>query len=314
MNDGGGTGSSAKPIYHKFISMAKRLNPRYLVMIVPSRWFTGGKGLDEFRAEMLHDDRIREIHDYINANDCFPGVAIEGGVSYFLWKRDERGLCKVFSHTQNQITSTSERPLLEEGLDVFIRHNEVISIIRKVLALGEPSFSSLVSPRNPYHIKAPLDERAVGDIECKVFGVEKNKRIYKDMAAEAVGRNREEIPQYKLFISKADGAAGQIGYPIPARILGKAEIAPPNTACTETFLRIGPFESEEECQNVKSYMETKFFRCLVGARKNKNMTQSTYSFVPIQDFSRSWTDEALYQKYGINEKEIAFMETMISHL
>ena len=120
MSDGGGTGSSAMPIYHKFIINAKKLNPRYLTMIIPSRWFTGGKGLDEFRDEMLHDEHIREIHDFGNANDCFPGVAIEGGVCYFLWNRDQKGLCKVYSHSQNQITAISERPLLEKGADVFI--------------------------------------------------------------------------------------------------------------------------------------------------------------------------------------------------
>ena len=117
--------------------------------------------------------------------------------------------------------------------------------------------------------------------------MESGKRVYKNIDKSYIERNIEELSRHKIFISKADGAAGQIGYPIPARILGKSEIAGVNTACTETFLRIGPFDSEQECKNVKSYIETKFFRCLVGARKNKNMTQSTYSFVPIQDFSKS---------------------------
>ncbi len=311
MSDGGGTGSSAMPIYHRFITTAKALKPRYLTMIVPSRWFTGGKGLDDFRAEMLHDDRIREIHDFGNANDCFPGVAIEGGVCYFLWNRDERGLCRVCSHSKDDITATSERPLLEEGADVFIRYNEAISIIRKVAAFGERSFSSLVSPRNPYSIHAPFEESRSRKETCRVLGVDR-KRVYKNMELSAIGRNQEEIDSWKLFISKADGAAGQIGHPMPARILGKSEIAAPGTACTETFLRIGPFGSEEECRNVKSYIETKFFRCLVGARKNKNMTQSTYSFAPVQDFSRPWADEELYAKYGLTEAEIAFIEAMIS--
>lgn len=137
------------------------------------------------------------------------------------------------------------------------------------------------------------------------------KRIYKNIDISYIERNKEELNKYKIFISKADGAAGQIGYPVPARILGKSEIAGINTACTETFLRIGPFETEQQCKNVKSYIETKFFRCLVGARKNKNMTQSTYSFVPLQDFSKPWTDEELYAKYGLTEEEIAFIESMI---
>ena len=312
LNDGGGTGSSAMPIYHKFILQAKQLKPRYLTMIIPSRWFTGGKGLDDFRDEMLHDEHIREIHDFGNACDCFPGVSIEGGVCYFLWNRDAKGLCKVYSHSQSKITAVSERPLLEDGADVFIRYNEIISIIRKVASFKERSFSELVSTRNPYHLRSPFVESENSINTCKVFGVEGGKRVYKEIDKLFIERNIEEVSKYKIFISKADGAAGQIGYPVPARILGRAEIAGVNTACTETFLRIGPFNSVYECENVKSYLETKFFRSLVGARKNKNMTQSTYSFVPLQDFSKPWTDEELYAKYGLSEDEIEFIEKMIS--
>jgi site-specific DNA-methyltransferase (adenine-specific) len=311
LNDGGGSGSSAIPLYHKFVEQAKKLQPRYLTMIIQARWYAGGKGLDAFRDSMLNDNRIREIHDFGNANDCFPGTAIEGGVCYFLWNRDNKGLCKVYSHSQNQITTMSERPLLENGIDVFIRYNEVISIIRKVLAFNEESFSILVSPRNPYHFKSQFIESKTQNNTCKVLGIDGSKRIYKNINVSSLGRNVHELSKYKIFISKADGAAGQIGHPIPARILGKAEIAGKNTACTETFLRIGPFANSRECHNVKSYIETKFFRCLVGARKNKNMTQSTYSFVPMQDFNEEWTDEKLYKKYGLNEEEIAFIESMI---
>lgn len=311
LNDGGGSGSSAIPLYHKFVEQAKKLNPRYLTMIIPARWYAGGKGLDDFRNNMLNDERIREIHDFGNAGDCFPGVAIEGGVCYFLWDRDNKGLCRVYSHFQNQITGISERPLLEEGTDVFIRYNEVISIIRKVSAFKEESFATIVSPRNPYHIKSEFIEVKTKNKTCKVLGIENGKRLYKNMEVVSVGRNSEELSKHKIFISKADGAAGQIGYPIPARILGKSEIAGLNTVCTETFLRIGPFDSEIVCKNVKTYIYTKFFRCLVGARKNKNMTQSTYSFVPLQDFNEEWTDEKLYKKYGLSEEEIAFIESMI---
>ena len=312
LSDGGGTGSSAMPIYHKFIQQSKKLNPRFITMIIPSRWFSGGKGLDDFRDEMLHDDRIREIHDFGNANDCFPGVAIEGGVCYFLWNREQRGLCKVYSHSKDNITAISERPLLEEGADVFIRYNEIISVIRKVASLREKSFSDIVSPRNPYVFRSEYKEEKNARNTCKMLGVESGKRVFKSINLNLLGRGIDELPKYKIFISKADGAAGQIGFPVPARIIGKAVICGPNVACTETFLRVGPFDNEETAKNVKAYMETKFFRALVGARKNKNMTQATYSFVPLQDFSKPWTDKELYAKYNLSQEEIDFIETMIA--
>lgn len=146
----GGAQASAIPIYNKFVEQAKKLNPRYLTMIIPSRWFSGGKGLDSFRDEMLKDKRIRVLHDYFDASECFPGVEIKGGVCYFLWKRDNEGLCRVYSHTEGKIISESERSLLEEGSDVFIRRAEVISIFKKVAQKDEASFSKIVSTRKPF--------------------------------------------------------------------------------------------------------------------------------------------------------------------
>ena len=145
-----------------------------------------------------------------------------------------------------------------------------------------------------------------------MLGVEAGKRVFKSINLNLLGRGIDELPKYKIFISKADGAAGQIGFPVPARIIGKAVICGPNVACTETFLRVGPFDNEETAKNVKAYMETKFFRALVGARKNKNMTQATYSFVPLQDFSKPWTDKELYAKYNLSQEEIDFIENMIA--
>lgn len=313
MSDGGGTGSSAIPLYHKFVEQAKKLNPRYLTMIIPSRWFAGGKGLDNFRDTMLKDNCLREMHDFLDASECFSGVSIEGGVCYFLWKRDEKGLCMVHTHSSNGISSVTERPLLEEGADVFIRYNEVISIIRKVIAKKEDNFSNLVSPRNPYGIgnEALTGSYSEQAKKIKVLGVLKSKRVIKKIPLAQLGRNIDELNSYRLFISKADGAAGQIGNPIPARIIGKIVVAEPNIACTETFLRIGVFSNEQEALHVKQYMETKFFRVLVGVRKNKNMTRDTYSFAPIQDFSEPWTDEKLYKKYKLTKEEIEFIESMI---
>lgn len=322
MRDGGGTGSSATPIYQYFINSAKKLNPRYLSMIIPARWFVGGKGLDSFRETMLNDNRILELHDFGNSGDCFPSVAIEGGVCYFLWSRDKKGLCKVYSHSTDGNITMFERPLLENGSDVFIRQNEIISVIRKVLNKKEVSFSTIVSPRNPYNFKEEflVSKTASGD-SVRILGIKEKSRTYLSFPKATINRNFEEIKKYRLYISKADGAAGSIGYPVPARIIGRSEIGEPNTACTETFLRIGPFNNKEETENAQKYMETKFFRALVGARKGKNMTQSTYSFVPLQDFTSSsdidWSktipeiDTQLYKKYELSEEEIKFIESMI---
>ncbi len=145
----GGAKASAIPIYQKFIQQAKKLNPRFLTMIVPSRWFAGGRGLDEFRKEMLHDTRIRVIVDFPNSVDCFPGIDLSGGVCYFLWDRDNKGNCEITTIVEGK-SSTMERPLLEKGLDTFIRYNEAVPILRKVAALGEESFSTYVSSQKPF--------------------------------------------------------------------------------------------------------------------------------------------------------------------
>ena len=158
ISDGGGTGSSAIPIYDKFVLQAKKLNPRYLTMITPSRWFAGGKGLDDFRNEMLNDNRLRVIHDYPDAGDCFPGVEIKGGVCFFLWDRENPGLCTVNTHENNQIVSVMERPLLEDGNEVFIRYNQAISIFKKVSTFDEPSFMEWVSVRRPFGLSSTFND------------------------------------------------------------------------------------------------------------------------------------------------------------
>jgi len=150
LSDGGGMGSSAMPIYHLFANQAKKLNPKYLSMIIPSRWFTGGRGLDDFRDEMLHDDRLRIIHDFLNEKECFPGVTIKGGVCYFLWERDNNGECTIISHVGNEITSEMTRPLLENGCETFIRLNSAISLFRRVRAFNDLSFSTIISPNDPF--------------------------------------------------------------------------------------------------------------------------------------------------------------------
>lgn len=313
LSDGGGNGASAKPIYHLFVMQAKKLMPRYITMITPSRWFTGGKGLDDFRTEMLHDHRIRIIHDYPEATDCFTGVQIKGGVSYFLWDRDTLGDCSVYSHMGTSISGPVIRPLLEKGCDTFIRYNEAIEIWHKVISKGEPSMESLVSSRMPFGIpntvKGSKIKTTKSDLLIYVSGNERDIRgSIAYIPATQITKGQEMISQHKVYIAKA--GSGRDSFPHP--ILPKPFYGAPNTVCNESYLVIGPFNTREECLNVMSYIATKFFRFLVLLRKNtQNAPKGVYKLVPVQDFSKSWTDEELYQKYCLTNEEISFIDSMI---
>ena len=301
----GGAQASATPLYDKFVLQAKKLNPRYLTMIIPSRWFAGGKGLDDFRDEMLHDNRLRVIHDYISSSDCFSGVEIKGGVCFFLWDRDNIGLCDIYTHKDNEI-SHSYRKLLEENNDTFIRYNQAINILQKVRAENENSFSTIVSSRKPFGLPTNFtDFMKTGDESfVKIYA---NKTIgYLDKSF-IIPRNTEWISKYKLFIPKAIGS-GNISEDFIKPILGT-----PNTICTETYIMCGPFENEQTCKNVMSYINTKFFHFLMGLKKvTQDATAKVYQFIPMQDFSKPWTDKELYTKYNLLQKEIDFIESMVN--
>lgn len=312
LNDGGGTGSSAVPIYQKFIEQSKKLNPRYLTMIIPARWFSGGKGLDDFRSSMIKDRRIKVLHDYINASDCFPNVSIEGGVCYFLFDREYNGKAEIYTHKQNGETDQSFRYMDEGMFDIFVRDEKVLDVVKAIISDKHIPFSNIVFPRNAFNLGNSSKYLSKNIKGIKVFGRFNRKRDYKYIESDKIIKNINLIKKYKLFVSKADGAAGQIGNPIPARIIGKPEEGYLNTVCTETFLVIGPFDSEKEMINVKEYMKTKFFRFLVGARKNKNMTQDTYKFVPILDFSRKWEDSDLFSLFNLSMEQIDYINNMIT--
>ena len=314
LSDGGGSGSSSMPLYHKFVEQAKKLNPRYLTMIIPSRWMTGGKGLDSFRKFMITDRRIQILHDYLDSSQCFSGVNIEGGVCYFLWNNQYNGECSYTLH-QADASEVHANKFLDEGgsIDIVIRDSQIMSILNKVRAKNEISFETLVSTRNPFKViedinKITTKQKTTNLIFCLK---DRSRTILNLKSTYVIQSGHEYIGKWKLFISKADGAAGQIGNPIPARIIGKAELGDTNTICSETFLVVGPFNNQKICNNVNTYMQTKFFRFMVGIRKNKNMTHDTYLYAPIQDFSRVWTDEELYQKYELDKKEIDYIESMI---
>ena len=294
------------PLYHKFIQQGKKLKPHYLSMIVPSRWFAGGRGLDEFRDEMLTDNRIEKLVDFPNAVDCFPGVDISGGVCYFLWNRDYSGDCEITSMQGKDCVSTLKRGLLEKNNDTFIRFNEAIPIIRKIASLSEPTFDSLVSPQTPFGIVSSFKNYKDICFEgaLSIYTVNGKKFIDNNV----VTKNRQWLDSYKVYISKSYGERGSYPY----RFLAKPFIGEPNSCCTQTYLMIGGFDSKKTCENVISYIHTRFFRfCIMQKKNTQDAMRGVYSFVPIQDFTQEWTDEKLYAKYGLTEEEINFIEAMV---
>ena len=311
----GGHGSSSTSIYGIFVEISIKISQQYVSLIMPSRWMTGGKGLDSFRAFMINNHHINILHDYMNASELFSNASIEGGICYFLFNSSKESECFVVTHKSDGSTTESKRYLDEGNMDIVVRDEIAIEILNKVKPyLEKGNFSQLVSKRNPFNIGSNV-ENIISDksTSIKILCRKNYERAVCYLKEENIPtKNTEYINSYKLFISKADGAAGQIGNPIPAKIIGKVEIGYPKMVCSETFLMVGPFKNEEISVNVKEYMTTKFFRFLVGIRKNKNMTSETYSFVPLIDFSNKVCDAELYRIFGLSVSEINYIEKMIS--
>lgn len=314
----GGFGTSAAPIYQLFVDQAKKLEPRYLSMIIPARWFAGGKGLDDFREEMLSDDRLRSIHDYLSASDVFPGVGLKGGVCYFLWNRDLRGPCQVNTHFKDWPVSTEVRSLQEKGIDVFIRFNEGLSVLKKVMAIESTEsalvpdedrrFDVLVSSLRPFGFRTFYRGRT-------------NKKtddilIHQNGGTGYVARSDVEIgtdliDTWKIYVGRAaPGTGNRDTY--PHRILSTPFIGEPGSVCSETYLCIGPFASKTEAQNALSYLTCRLTRLLILLHKpSQDTTRKVYTFVPKQDWSRPWTDMDLYARYSITAEEIDFIEKVV---
>lgn len=302
---GGGTGTSATPIYHEFVTRSKRLDPRFITMIIPSRWFAGGKGLDDFRRETLSDPRLREIHDYPDATAVFPGVQIKGGVCYFLWQRDAMGDCRVTSHNPVTGTTVMERPLLEPGADVFVRFNEAVTILHKVSKRGEETLQGNVSPRQPFGLPSTF-RGELSPFPNSIVLYESGRVTH--VSPAAISTNAHMIDQWKVLMPIF--GSGSDAFPHP--ILGKPVIAPPTSACTEAYIVVGAFDSEQAAESLASYIRTRFFRFLVLlAKPSQNATARVYRFVPRQAWDRVWRDEELYKKYGLTKEEIAFIESMV---
>lgn len=318
LNDGG-YGTSAAPIYQKFVEQAKALEPRFLSMIIPARWFAGGKGLDEFREAMLTDNRLRSIDDFLSASDVFPGVGLKGGVCYFLWDRDNPGQCRVTTHFKDWPDSTASRQLLEEGVDVFIRFNEGLSILKKVVAMesGETHslslpqsnrFDQLVSSRKPFGLETTFKGKvANGDGDVLVY--QNGGTGY--IARSSISTGAHFIDKWKVYVGRAaPGTGNKDTY--PHRIISTPFVGEPGSISSETYLCIGPFDSRTEAESALSYLSCRLTRLLILLHKpSQDTTRKVYTFVPTQEWTRRWTDEDLYAKYGISASEIEFIEKVV---
>lgn len=317
--DDGGHGTSAAPIYQKFVEQAKNLEPRYLTMVIPSRWFAGGKGLDDFRQSMLSDNRLRSITDYLSAADVFPGVGLKGGVCYFLWDRDHLGECKISTNFKDWPVSEATRPLLERGAEIFIRFNEGVSILKKVMQVETGQADTLALPEDRRFDKMVSSARVFGF--RTFFKGRKTKKpndllIYQNGGTGFVSREQVEggahlIDKWKLFAGyAAPGTGNRDTY--PHRIISTPFIAGPSTVSSETYLSMGPLDTETEAKSALSYISCRLTRFLVLLHKSsQHVTRKVYTFVPRQTWDRQWTDEMLYEKYGLTEDEITFVEKIV---
>lgn len=316
--DGGGTGSSATPIYNKFVDLAKLLNPNNVSMIIPAKWYTGGKGLDEFRANMLNDKQLIKLFDYEDSRDCFPTVDIAGGVCYFLWNKGSDNKCVVTS-ILGSFRNESTRYLNEH--DTFIRNQKVLDIINKVKSQTFTGFlSQTVYVSKPFGIRSfQRGFPAKPGRNISLFG--SDGITY--MEEKDVPQNKEIVDKWKVIMSKASAEhAGQTDANGRKRIVSRLEVLPPYTICTESYLLLDIFDNEEEAQNLKKYIRTCFTRFLLASILiTQNIVRDKFKFVPIQNYKNNsdidWSqsipdiDRQLYTKYNLSDDEIAFIEKMI---
>jgi site-specific DNA-methyltransferase (adenine-specific) len=302
-----GFGSTASSIYHRFVERAIALEPKYLAMITPSRWFAAGKGLDEFRESMIADRRLRAIVDNPKLFDCFPGVEIKGGVNYFLWDRDHDGDCEFSTRIDGVITSTMTRDL-RLGSGVLIRDNKAMSIVEKVTTKSHHSVAELCSVRKPFGLSMYSNyagsstepfEGAIPLIYASHVGY---------CRPEQIERNHSWIDRWKVLIPKAgDGHGREVSY-----VLGEPIAVAPGSACTQTYLIAGIFENRSETESFAHFLATKFVRFLVLQRKvTQDVTPDRFLFAPVMDWTRRWTDADLYAHFELTAEEAAHIEATI---
>lgn len=310
---GGGGGTNDAPIYHSFVRQAMRLEPRLLSMVIPSRWMAGGRGLGQFRGEFLADRRIRELVDFENAKDVFPTVGIGGGACYFLWNRDNPGLCKCTYHRAGVTVGPDLRALDE--FDVLVRDRRAVGIVRKVAAQREPALDGLISGDTPFGLATNFADYTRDAKPTRgqivLFANEGTTRVRGALNRKLISKNSHLIDEWKLFLPVAGSGRERERSGVDV-VLGPPVVGPPGTACTQTYLVAGPMDSEEAATSLDSYLRTRLARFLVSLRKPaQHVFSGMYQWVPIQSWDRTWTDAELYKKYGITKDEIDFIESMI---
>lgn len=304
---GGAGGTSDSSIYHLFVEQAKRLEPKYLSMVIPSRWLAGGRGLDEFRQEMLNSHQLKKLVDYPVSKEVFPNVEVKGGICYFLYSGDHHGACDVTVVRGKEAITTSRE--LEE-FDVFVRNPSAAEILRKVLRAQEKSIIDILTADTPFGIATNFDgfhdNKNAGDIA--LYFVKGGKRDIGYMPRSQITKNVHLMDKWKLLVPKAGSDGGQ---KIPDSVLGKPWLAAPPSVATQTFIAFW-VDSEAEALSIQSYYKTKFFRFIVSLRKiTQDALRQTYTWVPIQTWDREWKDSDLYAKYDLTKDEIEYIESVI---
>ena len=304
----GGHGRSAKPIYHIFVEQAKKMNPRYLSMIIPARWYAGGKGLDGFRADMLNDDRVRKMVDFENSNDVFPGVDVAGGICYFLWDRDNKGDCEIFNHYDGQKVS-SIRKLNE--FDILIRHGQAVPIIRKVRKVENPKnyLNVVVSSSRPFGIRGHYKPVKSG-VPCYFT----QRQGIKSVKEEDVKDQYKIKSKWKLLIPRAP-IAGQTDFSKPVGFYydGNVRFAKPGEICTESWLVAFSANTKKEVESFKSYLFTKIVRfLLLQTVVSQDVTREKFAFIPhLSKYDQDFTDYILRNRWNISDAEWEFIDSKI---
>ena len=312
----GGAGASAKPIYNQFVNISKEVVPTYLCIIMPSRWMAGGKGLDEFRNAMLNDKHIAELHDFMHPEDVFPNTNNRGGVCYFMRKANYDNTehkVKVVTHYENY-SYTAQRSLKTDDLDIFVRDSQAINILDKVVnTIHFQSISTIISARKPFGfesqiIKTPIFHDTRDNMDTPILCYGKAARIGYIELTE-IHSHSEWIDKWKVYVPESNNIGTELNDDNQNSFVGS-----PGTICTETYLVVGAELdlTQEKASNLSNYLRTRFARFLLSLAKiSQHGTGKTYRFIPIQDFSKSWTDAELYAKYGLTAEEIDFIESKI---